>query len=689
MAAVATRSLRSQTHHQPPSPVTSSSTPSSSRPSSTPAQLQQQQQQQQPTTLAPSVSAAEFSAMFASTAIDTPGFAKEGRPRANSDPISRGGAFPIDASSHLLAHEPNPFDQSFGPSKPNEHQQQAPRRARSNSPVTARILTPGGVNRLPPVSFLDTPGAVSEMHSFWSPAHGSLRTGPLSPALLNAPTHSSSHTAHNGVFDASSLLRTGLTPLGASGAGGPGGVSFPPPSPATAALFAMMTNNTPGTATDMGLAGGGPRPHEGVNEGNQFDASFATHNSGSASQENGSNVSGSGMDRRASLPATSTSEYHGQRSGSLLANQINGQLPRGLAPQIMQNYGATSYATSLPPQTIAAYPYSNPQQQQQQHQPQPVPGQANNTNPLYLLSQAQDLSQNDDAAAAAAALSNLSGPGFGVGGMMHQPQLQHQQHHQHQQVPHHLANHSYIPTTVGGGQLGGSVSQQHAPPHALSHSQGGSPMLGGPGNGNQLHPAPPASSIAQPAVSGKGKRGAPAPPPAPAPASNKRRTAVKVEEDKKNASTPAKKGAAATRGRGKKKQEDDDDDDEDDEEEQTSQPPTTNTKSNQPETEEEKRKNFLERNRQAALKCRQRKKAWLSSLQSKVELLSGDNETLQQTVTNLKDEVASLRAILAAHANCPIAIANTDPAAAAAMAPGTGTRAGGRAAGFANGATRY
>lgn len=77
------------------------------------------------------------------------------------------------------------------------------------------------------------------------------------------------------------------------------------------------------------------------------------------------------------------------------------------------------------------------------------------------------------------------------------------------------------------------------------------------------------------------------------------------------------------------------------------------------ETEEEKRKNFLERNRQAALKCRQRKKAWLQSLQTKVELLTTDNDALQNTVNHLREEISSLRAILSAHANCPIAMSNT------------------------------
>jgi len=59
-----------------------------------------------------------------------------------------------------------------------------------------------------------------------------------------------------------------------------------------------------------------------------------------------------------------------------------------------------------------------------------------------------------------------------------------------------------------------------------------------------------------------------------------------------------------------------------------------------------KRKNFLERNRQAALKCRQRKKAWLASLQAKVEYLQSDNESLQGTVEALRSEVMFLKSQL-------------------------------------------
>ncbi|MCJ1481419.1 hypothetical protein MMC06_001577 [Schaereria dolodes] len=72
-------------------------------------------------------------------------------------------------------------------------------------------------------------------------------------------------------------------------------------------------------------------------------------------------------------------------------------------------------------------------------------------------------------------------------------------------------------------------------------------------------------------------------------------------------------------------------------------------------TDEEKRKNFLERNRVAALKCRQRKKQWLANLQAKVEIFSSENDALSAQVTQLREEILNLKTILIAHKDCPIA----------------------------------
>jgi hypothetical protein len=71
-----------------------------------------------------------------------------------------------------------------------------------------------------------------------------------------------------------------------------------------------------------------------------------------------------------------------------------------------------------------------------------------------------------------------------------------------------------------------------------------------------------------------------------------------------------------------------------------------------------KRKSFLERNRIAALKCRQRKKQWLTDLQSKVEYLTTDNERLQLQSESLKEEIVNLKTLLLAHKECPVAQAN-------------------------------
>jgi bZIP transcription factor len=104
--------------------------------------------------------------------------------------------------------------------------------------------------------------------------------------------------------------------------------------------------------------------------------------------------------------------------------------------------------------------------------------------------------------------------------------------------------------------------------------------------------------------------------------------------------------------------------------------------------EDEKRRNFLERNRQgepklrnahrtmfilyskawlktnlntllpslaAALKCRQRKKAWLNGLQGKVEILAEENEQLALQANSFREEIINLKSLLLAHKDCQAA----------------------------------
>ncbi|KAI0144200.1 Aft1 HRA domain-containing protein [Hypoxylon sp. NC0597] len=188
---------------------------------------------------------------------------------------------------------------------------------------------------------------------------------------------------------------------------------------------------------------------------------------------------------------------------------------------------------------------------------------------------------------------------------------------------------------VGGNQ---PVHAHPAPP--VSNQANTSPIM----NGNGTSASPPvrgvseaASAIseesepAKPNTRGKGKRGAAS--------TNGRRKA----ED-----TPAKqpankktKTASSTNGNDHSSDEDEDE----------------KTNENHPKskmTDEEKRKNFLERNRVAALKCRQRKKQWLANLQNKVEMFSTENDALTAQISQLREEVVNLKTLLLAHKDCPV-----------------------------------
>lgn len=513
--------------------------------------------------------------------------------RASSDPVSRGGAF--SSGSQGLDQEPNPFEQSFsgprpssgaevdGEYNPNSRKSSisnalagpssglAARRARSISPSSAvHRSTPGGTHKLPPLSLIASPGG-HDLSGFGWGNIDSLRSGPLSPSLLSGPAHTA------GTIFESTLLRTGLTPLG----GIAGAVSFPPPSPATAALFAMMTNNTPGTsdAASAGLAGGGSRPHEGVNEGNHFEASFAR----AAGEGKGGILSAT---RRGSRDDNPEQILHQQQSVAYAAH-IQGP-PAPLGALHRSNIIAGGPRANLPPHSHLVQPnsqYLSHQQQQggpragypplshlqqqtnshllqlqahHQHNQSQQPNYGNQ-NPLYLLSQAQDLnsSHNDDAVTAAAALSNLSGPG---GYPMDQSSQQ-----QHQHNGSNGNDNNGLMNLVGAAKRGG---------------RGSSPMNG------QSH------QLVNKLVTNSGKRGSISQPPLSAAAANKRK---KVDD---KPSPAGKKGGK----RGKAQREEEEMDDFDDgmgEMEGSASPPPSN---NPNETEEDKRKNFLERNRQGTFR---------------------------------------------------------------------------------------
>ncbi|XP_037391086.1 cyclic AMP-dependent transcription factor ATF-7 isoform X2 [Pygocentrus nattereri] len=69
---------------------------------------------------------------------------------------------------------------------------------------------------------------------------------------------------------------------------------------------------------------------------------------------------------------------------------------------------------------------------------------------------------------------------------------------------------------------------------------------------------------------------------------------------------------------------------------------------------DERRRKFLERNRAAASRCRQKRKVWVTSLEKKAEELTHTNLQLQNEVTLLRSEVTQLKQILLAHKDCPV-----------------------------------
>ncbi|MCJ1389480.1 hypothetical protein MMC18_002337 [Xylographa bjoerkii] len=68
--------------------------------------------------------------------------------------------------------------------------------------------------------------------------------------------------------------------------------------------------------------------------------------------------------------------------------------------------------------------------------------------------------------------------------------------------------------------------------------------------------------------------------------------------------------------------------------------------------EEEKRSKFLERNRVAASKCRQKKKEWTNNLEAKARELQNSKNQMALMVTSLKEEVMWLKGEMLKHTGC-------------------------------------
>ncbi|XP_069395258.1 cyclic AMP-dependent transcription factor ATF-7b isoform X6 [Paralichthys olivaceus] len=71
---------------------------------------------------------------------------------------------------------------------------------------------------------------------------------------------------------------------------------------------------------------------------------------------------------------------------------------------------------------------------------------------------------------------------------------------------------------------------------------------------------------------------------------------------------------------------------------------------------DERRQRFLERNRAAATRCRQKRKLWVNSLEKKADDLVSMNVSLTNEVSLLRNEVAQLKQLLLAHKDCPVTV---------------------------------
>ncbi|KAF8592471.1 hypothetical protein K439DRAFT_1625838 [Ramaria rubella] len=439
-------------------------------------------------------------------------------------PSSRPPPRPVNLRSSFDL-EPNPFEQSFSntrssssaesDSKSDDKHHTSDDQAQKSKPDSG---TPKPV--LPSLAALSSP---SDGYT-WSDLAGSLRSGPLSPAMLPGPQQPQQQQTASmplGSYDPTrSFGRTGLTP--STGltplVGGP--VSFPPPSPNTAAFLAMVTNTS--STSQMGSTPATITPNTlnaitGMMNPTQSQQSAAIAPSATTSSPNSGAITTAAPQQQ---PHHTLSVTHIPTQGYQYAQHHNGQQPNGYAP--------TSAANAA---NAAA-------------------------NGLFLLSQAhQELTKREEAQARA-----------------------------------------------GQGAAGVDSQQQNRR-----------------GSKRKSIDGPPVSAA-----------------PSRAP------TAKRPRANTRN----GRRGKASTGS-----PEDDDDSVDEDEMRAAVEESERHSQANgnkKPETEEEKRKNFLERNRQAALKCRQRKKAWLAQLQAKVEFLTNENERLTSALVSSREEISRLSALLGA-----------------------------------------
>ncbi|PWN29155.1 hypothetical protein BDZ90DRAFT_231154 [Jaminaea rosea] len=343
------------------------------------------------------------------------------------------------SSRHAL--EPNPFEQSFS-SKPGDGSSASPetdgaseaskgkKSVKADSSKASKdaagsktsagnkdsqadpssssksATTPGGASTdakdagaatprkglLPPVASLASPSVEGGSHYPWSGGGiGSLRSGPLSPAMLTGPQSFDPASFRTGFTPDLSNFKTGLTPLGSAN-------GYPLPSPGTSAFLAMVNQGgstiTPNTfnaiTNSFGGAGasGGDSKHtrdgSGPSSDGDFDLAFGKNLANRHAPQSGIR--------------SSAADDAGVKDG----NEDNHVSPSMIHQQQQQQ----------PPQ-------APPQGAQGGKQPNGQPTSTQAASGLFLLSQAhQELSKRDEAAASH---GHPVGPGTVPPGMMAHP----------------------------------------------------------------------------------------------------------------------------------------------------------------------------------------------------------------------------------------------------------------------------
>ena len=476
---------------------------------------------QPPTVTQPEDSKPADSSKDSKTASTNAPLAPPPRPTQNNDKngdyLGPGGGHPHEGNSYF-SKEPNPFENAFG--------------APSDTP---------GKTQLPGVTSLTSPAplGLSANTPGWP---NSLRSGPLSPAMLTGPANNDyfsndHHFAGSFPTPNESSLRTGLTPGG-------GGSMFPQPSPNSQAIFNSLQSGgaTPGTL-DFHRTAMHARAANHVNN-----STFAMPQNPASSQPQESNIQ----------PGLDTKGFNGGQQ----------------------------------------------QQQQQQQREQFESHDANDAaNGLFMLAQAR-------------------------GNQSNQQQQQSQQQQQYP-APSQQSQMNYMPNTP---HMQNQNQSQRNAQDRLAKNSVTSHMSGSTENGEGDY----GEDDAETKPSGRSRGG-------------KKGSAGKANKARKAEETPSKGNNKRQKGNSGSMIMPPDDD-EDSEEEEEPQVGADGRKL----TDEEKRKNFLERNRIAALKCRQRKKQWLANLQQKVEIFSSENDALASTVTQLREEIVGLKTLLLAHKDCPV-----------------------------------